>query len=364
MGLPFQIDSLTSLAPSPPQTGDARAGPGEAAASDALLQLPDARSSNVTVFDAVAALEERQQQRQRPAVAPPVQAGAPPAASPRRGAAGVRVASGAAGLFDDDDSDSGDAGGDDDIMGLEGFIAQGSGGDLHPAAVAESRVAPSPAFSAVPLSALARAPSGTAAPALLPGRRAPAAAPAAPPSLDDGFELGAAAAGPSQDVGELLRSLRSHSSTDVAPLTLPGLSLPPFPSAAGVAAAATPGPGLRWAVSQRMTPAELADAEARFTPVKVWPFKLDVFQREAIARMETVGPSAALFVAAHTSAGKTVVAEYTIALSAAHRKRCIYTSPSEGGRGGAWLLWDSLHPPPPPCRCLQSRRCPTRSSTT
>ena len=34
-----------------------------------------------------------------------------------------------------------------------------------------------------------------------------------------------------------------------------------------------------------------------------------------------------VFVAAHTSAGKTVVAEYAVALCAKHMTRCIYTSP-------------------------------------
>jgi antiviral helicase SKI2 len=34
-----------------------------------------------------------------------------------------------------------------------------------------------------------------------------------------------------------------------------------------------------------------------------------------------------VFVAAHTSAGKTVVAEYAIALAAKHMTRAIYTSP-------------------------------------
>lgn len=34
-----------------------------------------------------------------------------------------------------------------------------------------------------------------------------------------------------------------------------------------------------------------------------------------------------VFVAAHTSAGKTVVAEYAIAMSKQHMTRCIYTSP-------------------------------------
>jgi len=34
-----------------------------------------------------------------------------------------------------------------------------------------------------------------------------------------------------------------------------------------------------------------------------------------------------IFVAAHTSAGKTVVAEYAVALSQKHHSRVIYTSP-------------------------------------
>ncbi|GAA5886319.1 hypothetical protein JCM16303_003762 [Sporobolomyces ruberrimus] len=55
-----------------------------------------------------------------------------------------------------------------------------------------------------------------------------------------------------------------------------------------------------------------------------YPFELDTFQKEAIYHME-VGDS--VFVAAHTSAGKTVVAEYAIALAQKHLTRAIYTSP-------------------------------------
>lgn len=55
-----------------------------------------------------------------------------------------------------------------------------------------------------------------------------------------------------------------------------------------------------------------------------YPFELDVFQKEAIMHIER-GES--VFVAAHTSAGKTVVAEYAIALAAKHLTRAIYTSP-------------------------------------
>ncbi|ROT37524.1 DSHCT domain-containing protein [Sodiomyces alkalinus F11] len=55
-----------------------------------------------------------------------------------------------------------------------------------------------------------------------------------------------------------------------------------------------------------------------------WPFELDTFQKEAIYHLEN-GDS--VFVAAHTSAGKTVVAEYAIALASRHMTKAIYTSP-------------------------------------
>lgn len=57
---------------------------------------------------------------------------------------------------------------------------------------------------------------------------------------------------------------------------------------------------------------------------RIWPFELDTFQKEAVYHLEN-GDS--VFVAAHTSAGKTVVAEYAIALAAKHMTKAIYTSP-------------------------------------
>ena len=57
---------------------------------------------------------------------------------------------------------------------------------------------------------------------------------------------------------------------------------------------------------------------------RTWPFELDIFQKEAVYHLES-GDS--VFVAAHTSAGKTVVAEYAIALAAKHMTKAIYTSP-------------------------------------
>ncbi|XP_067829841.1 helicase SKI2W, partial [Heptranchias perlo] len=59
-------------------------------------------------------------------------------------------------------------------------------------------------------------------------------------------------------------------------------------------------------------------------PAFKWPFEPDVFQKQAILRLEVHD---SVFVAAHTSAGKTVVAEYAIALSQKHMTRTIYTSP-------------------------------------
>ncbi|XP_015873935.3 DExH-box ATP-dependent RNA helicase DExH11 isoform X3 [Ziziphus jujuba] len=55
-----------------------------------------------------------------------------------------------------------------------------------------------------------------------------------------------------------------------------------------------------------------------------FPFELDKFQKEAIYYLEK-GDS--VFVAAHTSAGKTVVAEYAFALASKHCTRAVYTAP-------------------------------------
>ncbi|AOA62913.1 Antiviral helicase [Komagataella phaffii CBS 7435] len=57
---------------------------------------------------------------------------------------------------------------------------------------------------------------------------------------------------------------------------------------------------------------------------RTWPFELDTFQQEAIYHLEK-GDS--VFVAAHTSAGKTVVAEYVIAMANINMTKAIYTSP-------------------------------------
>ncbi|KAI8922120.1 rRNA-processing arch domain-containing protein [Powellomyces hirtus] len=59
-------------------------------------------------------------------------------------------------------------------------------------------------------------------------------------------------------------------------------------------------------------------------PARTYPFTLDPFQRTAI---HSIQREESVLVAAHTSAGKTVVAEYAIAHSLKRKQRVIYTSP-------------------------------------
>ncbi|CAL1279980.1 unnamed protein product [Larinioides sclopetarius] len=59
-------------------------------------------------------------------------------------------------------------------------------------------------------------------------------------------------------------------------------------------------------------------------PSRKYPFILDPFQKEAILCLEN---NQSVLVSAHTSAGKTVVAEYAIAMSLRDKQRVIYTTP-------------------------------------
>ncbi|KAJ1633878.1 hypothetical protein T492DRAFT_977755 [Pavlovales sp. CCMP2436] len=59
-------------------------------------------------------------------------------------------------------------------------------------------------------------------------------------------------------------------------------------------------------------------------PARVYPFELDPFQKAAKAAIER---NESVLVAAHTSAGKTVCAEYAIATALRDGARVIYTSP-------------------------------------
>ncbi|KAJ3696285.1 hypothetical protein LUZ60_001662 [Juncus effusus] len=60
------------------------------------------------------------------------------------------------------------------------------------------------------------------------------------------------------------------------------------------------------------------------TMAKTYPFELDPFQRISVACLER---NESVLVSAHTSAGKTAVAEYAIAMSFRDKQRVIYTSP-------------------------------------
>ena len=68
----------------------------------------------------------------------------------------------------------------------------------------------------------------------------------------------------------------------------------------------------------------ISEHKAPETPARTWPFTLDPFQQVSIASIER---DESVLVSAHTSAGKTVVAEYAIAQSLKNNQRVIYTSP-------------------------------------
>eukprot|EP00698_Gefionella_okellyi_P025525 TRINITY_DN9389_c0_g1_i1.p1 TRINITY_DN9389_c0_g1~~TRINITY_DN9389_c0_g1_i1.p1 ORF type:complete len:1222 (-),score=319.66 TRINITY_DN9389_c0_g1_i1:16-3654(-) len=77
-----------------------------------------------------------------------------------------------------------------------------------------------------------------------------------------------------------------------------------------------------WAVTDVVDVSNFKDLVPN--PAIEFPFELDVFQKQAVYHLEN---GDCVFVAAHTSAGKTVVAEYAIALAAKHMTKTIYTSP-------------------------------------
>lgn len=69
----------------------------------------------------------------------------------------------------------------------------------------------------------------------------------------------------------------------------------------------------------------LIDVNAQIqNPAKQYPFTLDDFQKAAVTSIHN---DTSVLVAAHTSAGKTAVAEYVIAKCLANNQRVIYTSP-------------------------------------
>lgn len=66
------------------------------------------------------------------------------------------------------------------------------------------------------------------------------------------------------------------------------------------------------------------EVEINPTPAKTYPYKLDPFQQKSIDCLER---KESVLVSAHTSAGKTAIAEYAIAMSLRDHQRVIYTSP-------------------------------------
>ena len=68
----------------------------------------------------------------------------------------------------------------------------------------------------------------------------------------------------------------------------------------------------------------ISEHKAPETPARSWSFTLDPFQQVSITSIQR---EESVLVSAHTSAGKTVVAEYAIAQSLKNNQRVIYTSP-------------------------------------
>ena len=68
----------------------------------------------------------------------------------------------------------------------------------------------------------------------------------------------------------------------------------------------------------------LSEHKSPVEPARTWSFKLDPFQSLSVASIER---DESVLVSAHTSAGKTVVAEYAVAQCLKRNQRVIYTSP-------------------------------------
>ena len=78
----------------------------------------------------------------------------------------------------------------------------------------------------------------------------------------------------------------------------------------------------KWAFEDE---SDVSDFHTRLSePALTYPFELDVFQKRAVLHVDN---HESVFVAAHTSAGKTVIAEYAIAAAMQAGDRAIYTSP-------------------------------------
>lgn len=121
------------------------------------------------------------------------------------------------------------------------------------------------------------------------------------------------------------------------------------PAAAAASAPSDSGPGrdrdaeaYERAVEQRVVPIEISGCQAETCfpplwdgptempplsprkPAREYPFTLDPFQKQSVNCLEH---NQSVLVSAHTSAGKTVVAEYAIAMGLRDKQRVVYTSP-------------------------------------
>ncbi|GJN20019.1 hypothetical protein PR202_gb07342 [Eleusine coracana subsp. coracana] len=115
-----------------------------------------------------------------------------------------------------------------------------------------------------------------------------------------------------------------------SPLKAPRAEAPPTPAPVATVAAAEPVACVHEvSYPEGYDPSDptsrvLAGGGEGSEPAKTFPFELDPFQTEAIRCLDN-GES--VMVSAHTSAGKTVVASYVIAMSLRNQQRVIYTSP-------------------------------------
>jgi len=142
--------------------------------------------------------------------------------------------------------------------------------------------------------------------------------PRAVPSLPALDRLDARLASVERSLEELLRPEQQQSDLGIGASTN-------MPNVSAVAAAGGGGKPARRSVYALVDESDPVDFAQRVPkPALEFPFELDRFQKQAILHIER-GES--VFVAAHTSAGKTVVAEYAIALARAHATKAIYTSP-------------------------------------
>ena len=137
------------------------------------------------------------------------------------------------------------------------------------------------------------------------------------------------AATPGESLAALLEALDATSAGDLDPLqrliapSLPGQTSSPAPAAATQQQQQQQS----WAVT---TPP--AGWQGEFKALEAspgglaypFPYKLDGFQQQAIVHLEAGHD---VFVAAHTSAGKTVAAVYALALATSRKTKAIYTSP-------------------------------------